>query len=181
MDARFTDEQDEIRRTLRELLGKRCGPEELRAAVDTPAGHDPALWTTLAEQLGLPGLALPETYGGVGCTATELALACEETGRALAPTPLFATAVLAAPLLLALGTDTQRAELLPRIAELPKRPAGACGGAPREAHNERHCRRPDVKRLHGLHRGASVARSRHPYPPWNSPVELCSLSPPIAW
>ncbi|MGW7496404.1 acyl-CoA dehydrogenase family protein [Streptomyces luteogriseus] len=116
MDARFTDEQDEIRRTLRELLGKRCGPDELRAAVDTPAGHDPALWAALAEQLGLPGLALPETYGGVGCTATELALACEETGRALAPTPLLATAVLAAPLLLALGTDAQRAELLPRIA-----------------------------------------------------------------
>ncbi|MEW2810181.1 acyl-CoA dehydrogenase family protein [Streptomyces massasporeus] len=116
MDARFTDEQDEIRRTLRELLGKRCGPEELRAAVDTPAGHDPALWAILAEQLGLPGLALPETYGGVGCTATELALACEETGRILAPTPLLATAVLAAPLLLALGTDAQRAGLLPRIA-----------------------------------------------------------------
>ncbi|NEE14976.1 acyl-CoA dehydrogenase [Streptomyces sp. SID7499] len=116
MDARFTDEQDEIRRTLRELLGKRCRPEELRAAVDTPAGHDPALWTTLAEQLGLPGLALPETYGGVGCTATELALACEETGRTLAPTPLLATTVLTAPLLLALGTDAQRAELLPRIA-----------------------------------------------------------------
>ncbi|SMQ17057.1 Acyl-CoA dehydrogenase [Streptomyces sp. Ag82_O1-12] len=116
MDARFTDEQDEIRRTLRELLGKRCGPEELRAAVDTPAGHDPALWTTLAEQLGLPGLALPETYGGVGCTVTELALACEETGRTLAPTPLLATAVLVAPLLLALGTDAQRAELLPRVA-----------------------------------------------------------------
>ncbi|MEU6469574.1 acyl-CoA dehydrogenase family protein [Streptomyces massasporeus] len=116
MDARFTDEQDEIRRTLRELLGKRCGPEELRAAVDTPAGHDPALWTTLAEQLGLPGLALPATCGGVGCTATELALACEETGRTLAPTPLLATAVLAAPLLLALGTAAQRADLLPRIA-----------------------------------------------------------------
>ncbi|GGV89278.1 acyl-CoA dehydrogenase family protein [Streptomyces massasporeus] len=116
MDARFTDEQDEIRRTLRELLGKRCGPEELRAAVDTPAGHDPALWITLAEQLGLAGLALPETYGGVGCTATELALACEETGRTLAPTPLLATAVLAAPLLLALGTDAQRAAVLPRIA-----------------------------------------------------------------
>ncbi|KJK39109.1 acyl-CoA dehydrogenase [Streptomyces variegatus] len=116
MDARFTDEQDEIRRTLRELLDKRCGPEELRAAVDTPAGHDPALWTTLAEQLGLPGLTLPEAYGGAGCTVTELALACEETGRALAPTPLLATAVLAAPLLLALGTGAQRAELLPRIA-----------------------------------------------------------------
>ncbi|GAA2319775.1 hypothetical protein GCM10010234_77820 [Streptomyces hawaiiensis] len=116
MDARFTDEQDEIRRTLRELFGKRCGPEELRAAVDTPAGHDPALWALLAGQLGLPALALPETHGGAGCTVTELALACEETGRALAPTPLLATAVLAAPLLLALGTGAQRDALLPRIA-----------------------------------------------------------------
>lgn len=116
MDASFTPEQDEIRRTLRELLQSRCGPRELRAAVDTPAGHDPALWTALAEQLGLPGLALPEAYGGVGCTATELALACEETGRALAPSPLLATAVLAAPLIAALGTEAQRAALLPRLA-----------------------------------------------------------------
>ncbi|MFD4877446.1 acyl-CoA dehydrogenase family protein [Streptomyces sp. NPDC058420] len=116
MDASFTAEQDEIRRTLRELLQKRCGSEELRTAVDTPAGHDPALWTALARQLGLPGLALPEAYGGIGCSVTELALAAEETGRFLAPSPLLATAVLTAPLVLALGTDTQRARLLPRIA-----------------------------------------------------------------
>ncbi|WP_030940925.1 acyl-CoA dehydrogenase family protein [Streptomyces sp. NRRL S-646] len=117
MDAGFTAEQDGIRRTLRELLRKRCGPEELRAALDTPAGHDPALWTALADQLGLPGLALPEAYGGIGCTVTELALAAEESGRTLAPSPLLATCVLAAPLILALGTDTQRAALLPRIAD----------------------------------------------------------------
>ncbi|WP_019075509.1 acyl-CoA dehydrogenase family protein [Streptomyces hokutonensis] len=116
MDASFTAEQDEIRRTLRELLQKRCGSHELRAAVDTPAGHDPALWTALAQQLGLPGLALPEAYGGVGCSATELALAAEETGRFLAPSPLLATAALAAPLVLELGTEAQRASLLPRIA-----------------------------------------------------------------
>ncbi|MFF7545209.1 acyl-CoA dehydrogenase family protein [Streptomyces canus] len=116
MDARFTAEQDEIRRAVRELLRRRCGPGESRRAVDTPAGYDPALWTALAEQLGLPGLALPEAYGGVGCSVTELALACEETGRVLAPTPLLGTAVLMAPLVLALGTDAQRADLLPRIA-----------------------------------------------------------------
>ncbi|MFJ7077735.1 acyl-CoA dehydrogenase family protein [Streptomyces sp. NPDC098781] len=116
MDASLTPEQDEIRRTLRELLHSRCGPRELRAAVDTPTGHDPALWTALAEQLGLPGLALPESYGGVGCSATELALACEEMGRVLAPSPLLPTAVLAAPLIAALGTEAQRAEVLPRLA-----------------------------------------------------------------
>ncbi|MGX1671448.1 acyl-CoA dehydrogenase family protein [Streptomyces sp. NPDC055400] len=116
MDAAFTAEQDEIRRTLHELMNKRCGPEDVKAAVGTPAGYDPALWSALGVELGLPGLALPEQYGGVGCGTTELALACEESGRALAPTPLLATAALAAPLVLALGTEAQRAELLPRIA-----------------------------------------------------------------
>ncbi|WP_327315901.1 acyl-CoA dehydrogenase family protein [Streptomyces sp. NBC_01235] len=117
MNPNFTAEQGEIRRTLRELLHKRSGPHDLRAAVDTPAGHDPALWTALAEQLGLPGLALPEAYGGVGCPRADLALAAEEIGRALAPSPLLATSVLAAPLILALGTDAQRADLLPRISD----------------------------------------------------------------
>ncbi|OXY95647.1 acyl-CoA dehydrogenase family protein [Streptomyces diastatochromogenes] len=117
MDTRLTAEQDEIRRTLRELLRKRCDAEALRAAVDSPAGYDPALWSALAGRLGLPGLALPEAYGGIGCSATELALACEEVGRMLAPSPLLATSVLAAPLVLALGTETQRADLLPRIAD----------------------------------------------------------------
>lgn len=116
MDAAFTEEQDEIRRTLRDLLARHSGPGEVRAAVRTAEGHDPALWRRLAQELGLPGLALPEEYGGAGCTATELALACEETGRALLPSPLLATAVLAAPLITALGTPAQRAGLLPRIA-----------------------------------------------------------------
>ncbi|MZF53496.1 acyl-CoA dehydrogenase [Streptomyces sp. SID5594] len=117
MDAAFTAEQDEIRRTLRDLLAKHSGPGEVRAAVRTAEGHDRALCRRLAQELGLPGLALPEEYGGAGCTATELALACEETGRALLPSPLLATAVLAAPLIAALGTPAQRAGLLPRIAD----------------------------------------------------------------
>ncbi|QFQ98215.1 acyl-CoA dehydrogenase [Streptomyces phaeolivaceus] len=116
MDARFTAEQEVIRRTVRELLVKRCGPEDVRAAVRTGEGYDGGLWAALSEQLGLPGLALPEAYGGVGCSVTELALAGEELGRALAPSPLLSSAVLVAPLILALGTERQRADLLPRLA-----------------------------------------------------------------
>ncbi|MDX3616251.1 acyl-CoA dehydrogenase family protein [Streptomyces europaeiscabiei] len=116
MDARFTAEQEEIRRTVRELLLKRCGPEEVRAAVRTGEGYDGGLWAAFSEQLGLPGLALPEAYGGVGCSVTELALAGEEVGRALAPSPLLSTSVLVAPLVLALGTERQRADLLPLLA-----------------------------------------------------------------
>ncbi|MEU3060980.1 acyl-CoA dehydrogenase family protein [Streptomyces subrutilus] len=116
MDAAFTAEQDEMRRTLREVLAKRCGPAEVKAAVRTAAGHDPELWQQLARELGLPGLAVAEEYGGVGCAPGDLALACEEAGRVLLPSPLLATAVLAVPLVTALGTAAQRSELLPPLA-----------------------------------------------------------------
>ncbi|MGW7003263.1 acyl-CoA dehydrogenase family protein [Streptomyces sp. NPDC054933] len=116
MDAAFTEEQDEIRRTLRELLHKRCGPDDVKAACRTPAGYDEVLWRQLATRLGLPGLALPPRYGGVGCGPTELALACEETGRALLPAPLLASCVLVAPLIAELGSEQQRAGYLPGIA-----------------------------------------------------------------
>ncbi|MFF2792715.1 acyl-CoA dehydrogenase family protein [Streptomyces sp. NPDC058049] len=116
MDAAFTAEQDEICRTLREILGKRCGPDEVKAAVRTAAGHDRELWQQLARQLGLPGIAVAEEYGGVGCAPADLALACEETGRALLPSPLLATAALCVPLITALGTGVQRSALLPPLA-----------------------------------------------------------------
>ncbi|MFE5810859.1 acyl-CoA dehydrogenase family protein [Streptomyces sp. NPDC056491] len=116
MDAAFTAEQDEIRRTLREILGKRCGPDEVKAAVLTAAGHDRELWQQLARELGLPGIAVAEEYGGVGCGPADLALACEETGRALLPSPLLATAALCVPLVTALGTGAQRSALLPPLA-----------------------------------------------------------------
>ncbi|MER7514499.1 acyl-CoA dehydrogenase family protein [Streptomyces lavendulae] len=116
MDAAFTAEQDEMRRTLREILGKRCGPDEVKAAARTDTGHDRELWQRLARELGLPGVAVAEEYGGVGCTPADLALACEETGRALLPSPLLATAALAVPLIAALGTAAQRAALLPPLA-----------------------------------------------------------------
>ncbi|MCX4981541.1 acyl-CoA dehydrogenase family protein [Streptomyces sp. NBC_00572] len=115
--APLTEEQQEIRRTLRDLLAERAGPQENRAATATPQGYDPELWARMSGTLGVAGLALPEEYGGVGCGPAELALACEETGRALAPSPLLATSVLTAPLLTALGTPAQRAALLPRLAD----------------------------------------------------------------
>ncbi|MFJ8662405.1 acyl-CoA dehydrogenase family protein [Streptomyces sp. NPDC093795] len=120
--APFAEEQEEIRRTLRELLAARAGPRENRAAVAGPQGYDPELWarmfgTRMSGALGLAGLTLPEEYGGAGRGPAELALVCEETGRALAPSPLLATSVLTAPLLTALGTPAQRAALLPRLAD----------------------------------------------------------------
>ncbi|MFJ1637197.1 acyl-CoA dehydrogenase family protein [Streptomyces sp. NPDC088256] len=117
MDAAFTAEQDEIRRTVRELLAASRAPGDDGSAGRTADGYDAELWRRLARDPGLPGLALPPEYGGTGRGPAGLAVACEETGRARLPSPLIATAVLAAPLIAALGTDEQRTALLPRIAD----------------------------------------------------------------
>ncbi|WP_329195668.1 acyl-CoA dehydrogenase family protein [Streptomyces sp. NBC_01435] len=117
MDAAFTAEQDEIRRTVRELLAASRAPGDDGSAERTADGYDAELWRRLARDPGLPGLALPPEYGGTGRGLAGLAVACEETGRARLPSPLIATAVLAAPLIAALGTDEQRTALLPRIAD----------------------------------------------------------------
>ncbi|MFF5707550.1 acyl-CoA dehydrogenase family protein [Streptomyces sp. NPDC012756] len=112
----LAQEQRELRHALRGLLAERAGPDGSRAASAGPDRYDTALWARLAGTLGLAGLAVPEEYGGAGRGPADLALVCEEAGRALAPSPLLATTVLAAPLLAALGTPAQRAAHLPRVA-----------------------------------------------------------------
>jgi alkylation response protein AidB-like acyl-CoA dehydrogenase len=56
-------------------------------------GH--GLWKQFAE-LGLTGICIPESHGGLGLGATEAALVLEEIGRNLTPSPFLATAVVAA-------------------------------------------------------------------------------------
>lgn len=130
MDPALTPEQEAVRRTLREALAKNCGPDEVRAAAASPQGYDPELWHRLAEQLGLPGLAVPVAYGGVGLGPMELALACEESGRALLPSPLLASSVLAATAIRLLGTEQQRVDLLPALASGARTGALVTAAAP---------------------------------------------------
>ena len=55
-------------------------------------GH--GLWRQFAE-LGLTGICIPESHGGLGLGATEAALVLEEIGRNLTPSPFLTTAVAA--------------------------------------------------------------------------------------
>ncbi|MBX3284866.1 MAG: acyl-CoA dehydrogenase family protein [Acidimicrobiales bacterium] len=115
MDLDFSDEQEMLRDLVRNLCGSYSSLEVVRAVEDDPTGYPPELWSQLAE-LDLTGLMVPEEYGGSGMTALEGAVVYEELGRALAPTPLFVSTVLAAGVLLRAGSDEQKQAWLPRIA-----------------------------------------------------------------
>jgi alkylation response protein AidB-like acyl-CoA dehydrogenase len=116
MDFAFSDEQEELRRTVRGFLADKSPETEVRRLMETTEGYDPKLWQQMGEQLGLQGLAIPEEYGGAGFTFLELGVVLEEMGRALLCAPYFATTVLAANTLLLSSDEEAKQEYLPGLA-----------------------------------------------------------------
>ena len=110
-----TEEQDELAAIVRSLLDKHSDSAAVRRAIDSDAGYDEALWRSLCEQVGVAALPVPEEYDGFGASLVETALVLEEVGRSLTPTPLLASAIATAALLLHAEPE-QRQALLPRIA-----------------------------------------------------------------
>jgi len=111
-----TQEQEELRATVRRFLEQRSPIAEVRRLMETSTGHDPAVWAQMGAQLGLQGLHIPEAYGGQGFTLVEVALVLEEMGRALLCAPYLGSVCLAATAILHGATEEQRRALLPRIA-----------------------------------------------------------------
>src|ERR1700688_3048907 len=112
MDFGLTDDQREIQRTARELLAERARPERVREHAESGL-PDQELWRELSE-LGWPGIAVPEEYGGQGLGRIELSILCEELGSSLAAVP-FLPSVMAATLIELAGSSEQRGRLLPRL------------------------------------------------------------------
>jgi alkylation response protein AidB-like acyl-CoA dehydrogenase len=102
----LTSEQRDLRDAVRGLLARqqRRGEESGRS-----------LWPRLCGEIGAAGLAIPERYGGAGAGPAETHIVMEELGRALTPSPLLGSAVLAAQTLLATGDEAACQRLLPAI------------------------------------------------------------------
>ena len=115
LDLDFDQEQELLRQTVRDVLGRHCPLEVVRQMEDDPVGYPPALWTQLGE-LDLIGLLLPEEYGGSSMTLIEGVALYEELGRALAPTPHFVSAVMSGGVLAAAGSEAQKDEWLRPVA-----------------------------------------------------------------
>src|SRR5689334_2563013 len=116
MNFEFSDEQEQLRGSVRGFLEARAPIRSVRDLWDEPRGTTADFWAGLVE-LGVTGLLVPETLGGVGGGMVDVAVVCEELGRAVNPGPYEATAVGAAGLLVDLGTPDDHATLLPAIVD----------------------------------------------------------------
>jgi alkylation response protein AidB-like acyl-CoA dehydrogenase len=112
-----TEEQQELRASVRRFLADKSPAAEARRQIDTDEGFDRVVWRQMATQLGLQGVAIPERYGGSGFSTVEQNIVLQELGRALYGGPYFSSIAFAAQLLLALADEAACTEYLPAIAD----------------------------------------------------------------
>ncbi len=114
MDFDLNEDQKEIKSVARELLSARSSWPRVREAA-LAGEYDAALWGELCE-LGWPGIAVSERWGGQGLGMVELAVLLEELGYACAAVPFLSTATVAA-VIDRCGSDADRERWLPGLLE----------------------------------------------------------------
>ena len=161
MNFAFTEEQEELRKTVRAFLESKSPETAVREQMETEDGYDEAVWTQMAEQMGLQGLHIPEEYGGSGFSYVELGIVLEEMGRSLLCAPFFSTVVLAANTLIQSGDDAAKKDV----------PAGH-----RQRRDDRHARLHRAVRQVGRGRASRWRPPRRRRRAGRSTARRCSCS-----
>jgi len=116
--ALLTEEQTMLQEQAKSWVNKQAAVKCFRTMRDSgaPNGFTPETWHGMV-QMGWTGIIVPEEYGGSGLDYVAFGLVLEETGRQLAASPLFASALVGASALLLGGSPSQKSTWLPKIVD----------------------------------------------------------------
>ena len=115
MDLSLTETQQMLQNAVQEFMEAELPKARVLEIDDSDNGFADDLWGKMAE-MGLPGMLVPEQYGGSGNSVTDMAVVFEQLGYYASSSPLLDSGVLAAQTILAAGSDAQKQALLPAIA-----------------------------------------------------------------
>src|SRR3990170_5188296 len=116
MDFELSEEQRLLKESVERLLADRYEFETRKRYMAEPDGWSREVWRQYAE-LGLLGLPFDEKFGGFGGGPVETMIVMEAFGKVLALEPFFATVVLGGGFIRLGGSEAQKKELLPKIAD----------------------------------------------------------------
>ena len=116
--AVLSEEQSMLRDAAKSWVQEKSPVTAFRKMRDSGAelGYDAAAWNEMAE-MGWAGVIVPEEYGGSNFGYLSLGLVLEELGRTLTASPLLASGLAAASALILGGSEAQKSQWLPKIAE----------------------------------------------------------------
>jgi alkylation response protein AidB-like acyl-CoA dehydrogenase len=113
----LSEEQQMLKDSAAGFLTQKATVAHLRALRDSDSecGFSDEVWRDMA-QMGWAGIAIPESFGGLGYGYTGLGLVLEQAGRNLSASPLQSTVLVAATVIGELGSAQQKEQLLSAIA-----------------------------------------------------------------
>ncbi len=130
-DLLYSETERDLAAALTDLLADRAAPADVIARTERPETYDTKLWRTVAAEIGIAGLLIPEALGGAGASYRELATAAEQFGAFAAPIPYLGSAAVATAVLLT-AARSAAAEQDRRGGPGPRR-RGAGSARPRPA------------------------------------------------
>jgi len=112
-DLTFSEEQAMMLETAEAFCADKSPMEFVRQQLEKPAAFNKDVWQEITD-LGWPGIAVPEQYGGAGLRLAEAVPVLEAMGRNLMTTPYMGS-LLGAEIIKLMGSDEQKNSYLPRI------------------------------------------------------------------
>ena len=116
MDFDFSEEEQAISDLTRQIFEDKVTHEHLRTLEKSGNYYDKDLWNSLAET-GIVGASIHEEYGGAGLSFLSITALLELVGEFAARVPAMETIIAGALPIQEFGTDTQRNQLLPKVAD----------------------------------------------------------------
>jgi alkylation response protein AidB-like acyl-CoA dehydrogenase len=113
-DLLYSETERDLAAALAGLLAERAAAADVIARTELAETCDLKLWRTVAAEIGIAGLLIPEALGGAGASYRELAAAAEQFGAFAAPIPYLGSAAAATAVLLSAARsatgDTRRGD-----------------------------------------------------------------------
>jgi alkylation response protein AidB-like acyl-CoA dehydrogenase len=132
-DLLYSDTERTLASALADLLSSRAALTDVLARTEKPETYDADLWRTVAADIGLAGLLIPEALGGAGASYRELAAAAEVFGAALAPVPYLGSAAVATAALLSAARSNAASPEAPAASPPSAAPGAAAFAGPAAA------------------------------------------------
>jgi alkylation response protein AidB-like acyl-CoA dehydrogenase len=129
-DLLYSETERDLAAALADLLADRAAPADVIARTERTETYDALLWRTVAAEIGIAGLLIPEALGGAGASYRELAVAAEQFGAFAAPIPYLGSAAVATAALLSAARSAVADDGRPGAAAAsgPGAASGAAGG-----------------------------------------------------
>ena len=123
-DLLYSETERDLAAALADLLADRAAPADVIARTERQETCDVSLWRTVAAEIGIAGLLIPEALGGAGASYRELAAAAEQFGAFAAPIPYLGSAAVATAALLSAARSAAVAPSGPAVSSDPAAASG---------------------------------------------------------